>query len=147
MRPPSPEIQRSLLQQVQRIIREVLPNSEKNVYEEAMQMDASYVNNDRFVLKFLRADGWDPKRAAVRLVKHFKVKKEFFPPDLLCRDITQDDLDPKTMDLLYNGDAIRDLPLRDMAGRTITFMIPGQRYDALTKVSDCEKSGVRSTVI
>jgi hypothetical protein len=133
-RPPSPEIQRSLLQQVQRIIREEIPHSQKGVYEQAMQMDASYVNDDRFVLKFLRADGWDPKRAAVRLVKHFKVKLELFPLDLLCRDITQDDLDPQTLAVLYNEKTL-DLPLRDMAGRIITVLIPGPGYDVLSKVS------------
>jgi hypothetical protein len=134
LRPPSPEIQRSLLQQVQRIIREELPDSDKEIYEQALQMDSSYVLDDKFVLKFLRTDGWDPKRAAVRLVKHFKVKLELFPLDLLCRDITQDDLDPQTLAVLYH-EQILDLPLRDMAGRIITVLIPGPGYDALSKVS------------
>jgi hypothetical protein len=134
LRPPSPEIQRSLLQQVQRIIREELPHSDKEIYEQALQMDSSYVLDDKFVLKFLRTDGWDPKRAAVRLVKHFKVKLELFPLDLLCRDITQDDLDPQTLAVLYH-EKILDLPLRDMAGRIITVLIPGPGYDVLSKVS------------
>jgi hypothetical protein len=143
-RPPSPEIQLSLLQQVQRIIREEIPHSQKGVYEQAMQMDASYVNDDRFVLKFLRADGWDPKQAAVRLVKHFTLKLELFPLDFLCRDITQDDLDPKTLDFLHNSETMRDVPLRDMAGRIITFLIPGERYDGMTKVSDSARGGTAS---
>jgi hypothetical protein len=134
LRQPSPEIQRSLLQQVQRIIREELPHSDKEIYEQALQMDSSYVHDDQFVLKFLRTDGWDPKLAAVRLVKHFKVKLELFPLDLLCRDITQDDLDPQTLAVLYNEKTL-DLPLRDMAGRIITVLIPGPGYDVLSKVS------------
>jgi hypothetical protein len=131
---PSPEIQRSLLQQVQRIIREDLPRSDKHVYDQALQKDSSYVNDDQFVLKFLRADGWDPKRAAVRLVKHFKVKLELFPSQMLCQDIIQDDLDPQTLAALY-GDIAHDLPLRDMAGRIVTFIIPGPGHEVLPKVS------------
>jgi hypothetical protein len=134
LRPPSPEIQRSLLQQVRRIIRDELPHSDKEIYQQALQMDASYVNDDQFVLKFLRNDGWDAKRAAARLVKHFKVKLELFPSDLLCRDITQDDLDPQTVAVLYS-DISHDLPLRDMAGRLITFIVPRPGYEVLAKVS------------
>jgi hypothetical protein len=131
---PSLEIQRALLWKVQTIIRDEIPPGEKEAYNQAMQMDASYVHGDEFVLKFLRADCWDPKRAAARLTKHFKVKLDLFPPELLCRDIMQDDLDPQTLKYLY-GDAIRDLPLRDMAGRIITLVIPGPGSDVLSKVS------------
>jgi hypothetical protein len=131
---PSLETQRTLLQQVKMTIRDEMPPVAKEAYNQAMQMDASYVHRDEFVLKFLRADGWDPKRAAARLTKHFKVKLDLFPPELLCRDIMQDDLDPQTLKHLYS-DVARDLPLRDMAGRIITFIIPGPESDVLSKVS------------
>jgi hypothetical protein len=131
---PSLETQRALLWKVQTIIRDEILPGEKEAYNQAMQMDASYVLGDEFVLKFLRADGWDPKRAAARLTKHFKVKLGLFPPELLCRDIMQDDLDPQTLKHLYS-DVARDLPLRDMAGRIITFIIPGPESDVLSKVS------------
>jgi hypothetical protein len=147
LRPPSPEIQHSLLQQVQRTIREELPSSDKSAYEQAMQIDPSYVHDSKFVLKFLRTDGWDPKRAAVRLAKHFKVKLELFPSDMLCRDIAQDDLDPKTLDFLYSSEIIHDLPLRDMAGRVITFIIPAPGYDVVSKVSYGASGGTTSVIV
>jgi hypothetical protein len=66
----------------------------------------------------LRADDYDPYKAALRLVRHFESKLNLFGEELLCKDITQDDLDEETLKCLYSG-WIQDLPVRDMAGRVV----------------------------
>ena len=62
----------------------------KPAYERALFLSPSYVNNKEFRLMFLRAEGFDICRAAVRLVKHFECKLEYFGLDKLVKNITQD---------------------------------------------------------
>jgi hypothetical protein len=83
------------------------------------------------MLRFLRADGFDVNAAAERLGKHFAVKLELFGPELLAKDIVQDDLDEDDLKALYHGDMGHVLPFRDRAGRTIFFRhtIPASASD------------------
>jgi hypothetical protein len=90
----------------------------KQAYELALKINREYVTNRGFRLKFLRADDYDPYNAALRLVRHFETKLDLFGEELLCKDITQDDLDEETLKCLYSG-WIQDLPVRDMAGRVV----------------------------
>jgi hypothetical protein len=77
-----------------------------------------YIHNRKFLISFLRADGWDPMLASKRLNLHFQVKGDLFGMEKLGRDITQDDLDPEAKEVLYSG-LMQYLPLRDRAGRLI----------------------------
>jgi len=85
-------------------------------------MDSSYVLNPKLRLRFLRADRFDAPLAAVRFTKFFDKKLHLFGPDLLVREITQDDLNEEDMEALYGGMAL-DLPFRDRAGRLILFQL------------------------
>ena len=110
---------------------------EKPAYEEAKRMNPEYVKDERFRLKFLRCDRFDPEKAAVRIVRHFEVKLELFGRELLAKDIVQDDLDKDVMDFLHSS-AIQHLPERDHAGRIIIFMAPSKEslgVDSMVKVS------------
>ncbi len=91
-------------------------------YKKAIAMHPSYVQSQKLLLKFLRADRFDPCAAAKRLTKFFDLKLELFGEDLLAKDITQDDLDYQDLDSLYNGMGM-DLPVRDPAGRLVYFQL------------------------
>ncbi|CAJ1947377.1 unnamed protein product [Cylindrotheca closterium] len=85
---------------------------------QAKQQDAKYVTNRNFLLPFLRSEYFDAKAAALRLARHFQVKKELFGEEKLVSDITQDDLDQETMDTLYSG-LTQHLPSPDRSGRSV----------------------------
>lgn len=99
---------------------EGLPNRE--AYDLAISMDAEYVMNGEFRLRFLRADLFNAKKAAIRFCRHFQLKMDLFGAEKLALDITQDDLEKETMDLLYSGYG-RILPHRDQAGRLVNVII------------------------
>ena len=98
---------------------------EKQSYEKALKIDEAYVHNTDFRLKFLRAERFDAKAAALRLVRFFEVKSDLFGDELLCKDLVQDDLDEATLRELYSGFA-QIMPVRDRAGRAVCLMFPGQ---------------------
>lgn len=89
---------------------------DEKAYNKAMAMDSSYVQDPKFLIRFLRADLFNIPAAAVRVKRFFGVKMDLFGPDLLVKDITQDDLGDDTMYTLYNGGA-HCLPFRDRGGR------------------------------
>jgi hypothetical protein len=133
-REPPWDVQSQRLLELQQALDHRLPASSLVAYHKALQKDPIYVQDKPFRLMFLRTDDWDPDKAAERLAKHFQLKLDLFGEDLLCQDITQDDLDEGTIELLYSG-FIQDLPLRDMAGRVVSIAIPTPHWTVLQKVS------------
>ena len=71
---------------------EIQSLNDKQAYLRAEGMNSDYVKNRDFRLMFLRADRFNTKRAALRLIRHFQLKLELFGADKLAVDITQDDL-------------------------------------------------------
>lgn len=67
---------------------------------------------------FLRADDYNPKNAATRLVKFMEGKLKYFGSDPLARPIEYSDLDNDTIQCLRSG-VMQILPCRDRAGRAI----------------------------
>jgi hypothetical protein len=59
----------------------------KSAYDTAKSVSNEYASNRTFRLKFLRADNYDPVKAAVRFMRHFEGKLELFGKDKLVRDI------------------------------------------------------------
>ncbi len=90
----------------------------KQAYEKAAFLSSSYVNNQEFVLSFLRAVNYNPRHAAIRLAEHFKFKLELFGEHTLVRDIFYDDLTDDEK-LILNSGFIQMLPSPDRAGRQI----------------------------
>ena len=86
-------------------------------YRQAESLDPDYVQDKRLRLKFLRADRFNPKKAALRMARHFEAKLDLFGPSKLCHEITQNDLNPGDMDALATG--IGHLPIRDSVGRLV----------------------------
>jgi len=112
----------------------------KEAYETAKSIDPTYVSNNDFRLQFLRAERFDVKKAASRLVLHFRIKHELFGREKLCKNITQDDLDDDDIDALYDGYQ-QILPLRDQAGRVVfvSMVSYAPRDDERTMQARCRR--------
>ena len=114
--------------------------SQKVSYNEARNLDESYVTNEDFLLMFLRACSFDIKAAAARLISFFEVKKHLFGPEKLTQEITYDDLDEDDIQCLESGYA-QVLSGRDRAGRAVFFLMPTiRKYRTLENRVSAEHS-------
>jgi hypothetical protein len=98
----------------------------KDAYLLAEAQDREYVTNINFRLKFLRADTFETKIAAQRLVFFFEEKLKLFGPEKLARDIKISDLDEADIIWLESGIA-QLLPQRDRSGRCVLAWIVDNR--------------------
>mmetsp|Transcript_62838 Transcript_62838/g.152991 ORF Transcript_62838/g.152991 Transcript_62838/m.152991 type:complete len:583 (+) Transcript_62838:224-1972(+) len=78
----------------------------------------SFVNGVDFRLRFLRADLFDAKRAATRLVNFLDFARELFGDFVLRRPVKITDLSKEEMDLLRCGNA-QLCPFPDRTGRRV----------------------------
>jgi hypothetical protein len=95
----------------------------KRAYNDALSQNAEYVTNRKFRLKFLRAEGFNPKLAASRLLQFLERKSKLFGVEKLARDIKLSDLDSEDR-LCIDSGICQLLPLRDRAGRSIITWMP-----------------------
>ena len=105
---------------------------EKTAYEMALALNRNYVCNRNFRVMFLRADAYDAKAAAKRMVAFFEQKLEYFGADKLVTDITLQDLTEEDLDSLESG-LIQKLKDKDRAGRTVLIVFPGLKKDRKLK--------------
>eukprot|EP00980_Cylindrotheca_fusiformis_P028528 scaffold22607_cov123-Cylindrotheca_fusiformis.AAC.25 len=103
---------------------------ETAAYQLAMTQNPAFVQDAAFRLKFLRADKFDAKKAALRLARHFDVKLDLFGPSKLVQDIQQADLEEGDIDALLVF--IGHLPIRDSVGRLVRVTM-AQKDDAHMK--------------
>lgn len=73
----------------------------KSAYNCALRQSRRYVQGLR--LMFLRADCWDARKAALRLVTFFEAKLRLFQSDVLARPIRLSDLDSHDILSLRSG--------------------------------------------
>jgi hypothetical protein len=95
---------------------------EKLAYEQAKLLSESFVTDRKFRLGFLRADSFNPKMAAARLVKYFNCRLEMFGVEKLSKSITLDDLSDESVAILGEG-RMQILPNRDTQGRAVLIAI------------------------
>jgi hypothetical protein len=107
----------------QELQNEILKIKDKTAYDQALYQNEAYVTDEKFSLLFLRAEGFDPRSAAARMVSFFQAKLELFGPELLARDIKVSDLDEDDIRCLESGYA-QLLHGRDRAGRAIFMLLP-----------------------
>ncbi len=112
----------------------------KSAYNLAYTMDKSYVESSKFRLMFLRADLFDAKKAAERLLLFMEKKMKFFGPATLVRPIQMSDLGDDDITTLKSG-VFQILPSRDRSGRPIIFLCsncgPKLYTSPLSFVSTC----------
>ena len=91
-----------------------------SAYELAMSKEPSLQTDRSFRLMFLRAEDFNARRAARRLVKYFNSKRILFGEGKLTKRITLEDLNDDDMEALLRG-SIQILP-KDQAGRPVVFL-------------------------
>mmetsp|Transcript_43675 Transcript_43675/g.105348 ORF Transcript_43675/g.105348 Transcript_43675/m.105348 type:complete len:590 (+) Transcript_43675:107-1876(+) len=96
------------------------------VYESAEKRNPSYVTNRGFQTMFLRGNRYDPKAAAVQIIRFYATKQDLFGTDKLVRDITLQDMDQDDMEALMCG-SIQMSSCLDRSGRVVLLAIPGLR--------------------
>jgi hypothetical protein len=101
---------------------EIKKIKKKPEYERALFLSPRYVKDAGLRLKFLRADGFDASKAAVRMVNYFQHKMELFGEEKLVKTISLDDLDEDDIAELSTG-SFQFLPQKDSRGRPICFVI------------------------
>jgi hypothetical protein len=94
----------------------------REAYELAKSMSGEYVSSRKLLVMFLRAERFDVKKAALKMVLFFKYKLEFFGPDLLAKDIKMDDLNEDDLACLWSP--YSQTLARDSSGRGVNFLIP-----------------------
>jgi hypothetical protein len=100
-----------------------LTNKGKEAYMQAEAQNKECVTCEKFRLKFLRAEMFDARLAAGRMVGFFDEKKKLFGPDKLTKEIKLWDLDKDDQKFLERGIG-QILPQRDRAGRRIMTWMP-----------------------
>lgn len=111
---------------LQRLDAELKLIANKYAYDFAYALDPKYVKNPIFRLRFVRASLFDAKAAASRLVQHFEIKMELFGKEKLSQDITQDDLGPEDLTMLYSG-YYQNIGVRDRAGRGVDLWLTNMK--------------------
>ena len=108
------------LKEMQRAIDDptIIRPDDRKALDFALKSNAKYVNDRDFRFKFLLAEQMDAVAAAKRFCFFFQCKLDYFGPELVATDVTQDDLPDHVVEMLYNGSG-QQLPLRDVAGRVI----------------------------
>jgi hypothetical protein len=104
-----------------------IPKPKRRAYDRALFFKPTIQNDGNFKLMFLRADIYDPEKAAKRMVKYFEDKLQLFGEEKLAREIRLEDLTKEDMDVFSTGWCL-ELPHKDQVGRPIWFF-DLTRYD------------------
>jgi hypothetical protein len=95
---------------------------ERRAYDEASNNATSFVNSVSYRLAYLRAERFDPKKAAARMVLRLELLSQYFGSVALQRRITFHDL-PEEAQMVVRSGSLQLLPGRDRAGRKLMMRI------------------------
>jgi hypothetical protein len=117
-REETPElIRESLLGLEEEITR--IPDERKVAYNNAIEkLNSRMVFDQEIRLKFLRADLFDVRKAAVRFVNYWDLVRSYYGDIALTRPLYLDDLGPEERDVLKEG-AMQLVGARDRFGRLV----------------------------
>jgi hypothetical protein len=90
----------------------------KEAYNSARNISEEYVCDRKFRLSFLRAEYFEVKKAASRMVRYFENKLYLFGTEKLTKNIGLDDMDENDMNSMEAG-VIQILPQRDTSDRAV----------------------------
>ena len=113
----TPEMTSKALEELDKHLRGVLSFGDTAI-RQAYKQNPDYINDPKFRLAFLRSDRFDAKKASLRMVRHFDVKRKLFGSNVLGRDIRQSDLSDDDVDFLNTG-SIMISQYKDRHGRTV----------------------------
>lgn len=95
--------------------------SHRNAYDRARFLSPARIRSPALRLMFLRAEEYDARKAARRIVFFFEAKRKLFGDEKLTKTITLDDLDLRDQEALLT-ESIQVLPCTDTAGRVVLFV-------------------------
>jgi hypothetical protein len=107
---------------LRRMAQELRNIPEKRAYDEASNNATSFVNVESYRLSFLRAERFDPRKAAARMALQLKLLSQHFGPEALQRRITFHDLTEEAQMVVKSGN-LQMLPSRDRSGRKLMMRI------------------------
>ena len=100
------------------LVEELDKISNKKAYDQAKSTNSEYIDSQEFQLMFLRAEYFNARKAAKRLVAFLEMKLFLFGPEVLTRDIYQTDMDEDDMAVVRTG-VFQATNVRDRGGRVI----------------------------
>lgn len=109
----------------EQLLLEVKRIRDRSAFDKALFLSPLYVCDPNFLAMFLRADNYDLKSAARRLVRHFHHKQDLFGEAKLGRPIYYDDLEDDDKAALRSGRIQMTRNRRDRAGRLIVYSAEG----------------------
>mmetsp|Transcript_26054 Transcript_26054/g.45910 ORF Transcript_26054/g.45910 Transcript_26054/m.45910 type:complete len:525 (+) Transcript_26054:102-1676(+) len=118
---------------------QALPDSQKHAYNKGLNSSSKYIHDPEFRLGFIRAEVYDPKKAAVRFCKWLELLVEFYGDFALTRRLYYSDLRKEELELMKEG-AYQLLPSRDRIGRrvlTLTGSWDVKKYNVACRTRLC----------
>lgn len=91
-------------------------------YDEAMGLSSELVKSSEFRMRFLRAETFDARKAAIRMEQYLTFAKNYFGPEALHRPSFMSDLDKQEQEMLKAGN-LQLLDSRDRFGRRIVVRV------------------------
>jgi hypothetical protein len=110
------------LEEVQNQLDTIRDERLKEGYNEATRLESSYILDRAFRLMFIRAEQYDCRKAAVRILHFLNYIREGFGDSVLTRPIQWTDLGPVLVSILEEG-SFQVLPARDSVGRRILVVL------------------------
>jgi hypothetical protein len=108
----TPELWRESLERLKSELEQLKSSGIARAYAQACDIPDSYIHKSKFQLKFLRAELFNSKKAAVRITTFLELYMEFFGPFILERPLQLSDLNKQDLEVLRGGD-MQPLPFRD----------------------------------
>lgn len=113
----TPEIVEMAIQKM-KVELSLMPIRKRKSLDRAIFLCPTIERDEKLMLRFLRGERFDPKKAAMKMCIHFDHKAELFPLEKLPCRITLDDLSEDDMFSFRTG-TFQPLPTKDQAGRTV----------------------------
>ncbi|KAL3917529.1 MAG: hypothetical protein SGILL_004668, partial [Bacillariaceae sp.] len=118
----SEELRDKSIERLLQELKSLEAQGKAKAYAQASSIPHSYIHTIKFQLKFLRAELYEPKKAAVRMAQFLDIMLEFFGPFALERPLQFADLKKQDIEVLRGGD-VQPLPFRDRSGRRVVVTV------------------------
>lgn len=124
----TPELLSNTLFQLEKEL-DALPQRQKTAYVQSQEYPDTYVNRRDVRLRFLRAELFNPAKAATRMAQFLDNTRDFFGPHTLKRPIRLSDFTRKELKVFHSG-RLQLLPFRDRGGRRVIVGMPTQHHNS-----------------
>lgn len=114
----TPELLETSLAELTTELTNLPPTTTKEAYEKSLNYPDSYIHTDDFRLIFLRTEFFDPRKAAIRIMKYIDLIYWAFGKKVLERDLCLADFDQKGKEYLRAGYQ-QIFPGTDRSGRRV----------------------------